>query len=122
MCHSLGGVIVKSATTIALERQGEPFFESISTSIRGYIFFGTPHSGSLSDLSQTLSNIGDLEANVASSSLLNDMKATLVKFAKIACASLSWKILSFYEELPLPKRNNVVREEPPAASAMKVAN
>lgn len=44
ICHSLGGIVVKSAMARAYEKQYT--FGTLISGIRGIIFMGTPHAGS----------------------------------------------------------------------------
>ncbi|OQO09996.1 hypothetical protein B0A48_04351 [Cryoendolithus antarcticus] len=46
IAHSLGGLVVKQALLTCLEDDAEAAFRTITTSVRGILFMGTPHKGS----------------------------------------------------------------------------
>jgi hypothetical protein len=115
VCHSLGGIVAKKA--IIKAHEGERF-ENLSSSVRGIMFFGTPHRGSsVATWSTLLANtmsaarLGTATNKVLSrdlqtqSEVLQQISKSFVQRAK------SLQLISFYETDKMDYMNCRVVEE-----------
>ncbi|KAK6504696.1 hypothetical protein TWF481_006635 [Arthrobotrys musiformis] len=117
VCHSLGGIVVKTAL---VEAQIIPQYQPILTQTVGVIFLGTPHTGSAV---ATVADIGARIAGVVLPDAIMPKNRTLIKslrkdssrlfetagrFANI-CGDM--KIFNMYESLPLIGGAKVVERE-----------
>ncbi|KAK6360209.1 hypothetical protein TWF730_006359 [Orbilia blumenaviensis] len=117
VCHSLGGIVVKTAL---VEAQIIPQYQPILTQTVGVIFLGTPHTGS------SVATVADLGARIAgvvlpdaimpkNRSLIKSLRKdssrlfeTAGRFANV-CGDM--KIYNMYESLPLIGGAKVVERE-----------
>ncbi|KAK0127802.1 hypothetical protein ONS96_007307 [Cadophora gregata f. sp. sojae] len=99
--HSLGGLVLKQALVIA---QHEPLYRSIYSSVRGIIFFGTPHQGSsIANYATILARVPSILANKPRPQLLEalrkesgELKSLTEKFKRLLDTN-SFNVVSFYE-------------------------
>ncbi|KAK6535531.1 hypothetical protein TWF694_001986 [Orbilia ellipsospora] len=117
VCHSLGGIVVKTAL---VEAQIIPQYQPILTQTVGVIFLGTPHTGT------SVATVAEIGAKVASAVLpdaIMPRNRTLIKslrkdssrlfetagrFANI-CGDM--KIFNMYESLPTIGGSKIVERE-----------
>ncbi|RVD82231.1 uncharacterized protein DFL_006664 [Arthrobotrys flagrans] len=117
VCHSLGGIVVKTAL---VEAQIIPQYQPILTQTVGVIFLGTPHTGSAI---ATVADIGARIAGVVLPDAIMPKNRTLIKslrkdssrlfetagrFANV-CGDM--KIFNMYESLPMVGGAKVVERE-----------
>ncbi|KAH8649154.1 hypothetical protein BX600DRAFT_110749 [Xylariales sp. PMI_506] len=115
VCHSLGGVVVKKAIVKAHEKDR---YSSLLNSVRGVMFFGTPHRGS------SFANWGSVLANIASAASLGtrtnqtlsrDLQSNSVVLQEINMSFIerakALQIFTFYETDRMQLANNRVVDE-----------
>ncbi|PKK47162.1 hypothetical protein CI102_10183, partial [Trichoderma harzianum] len=99
LCHSLGGIVVKS---VSIHRTLDPAYGSIVKSTRLLVFFATPHLGG------NYSGIGDIAAKIVrtglgtpSNDLLDGLKAgsrdVIRRFEQARHLPANCLVISFYE-------------------------
>jgi hypothetical protein len=96
-------LVVKCALSKAFQDRGEELLGDIVTATQGVIFLGTPHSNSKFELYTSISRItfGN-ETNNVTMVTIQLMQQIVIQFTQLPFQSLPWRIVSFYEELPLP--------------------
>ncbi|KIW64874.1 hypothetical protein PV04_07178 [Phialophora macrospora] len=115
ICHSLGGLLFKQAFLIAQEKYQR--YSSISLSIAGVIFMGTPHHGrETSDWSKIFSRLDRINTGFSSSSLSTDLKLKSENLGTICSRfSESWQQLQIFTVVETVKidtiKDLVVSEE-----------
>ncbi|RDW58745.1 hypothetical protein BP6252_13221 [Coleophoma cylindrospora] len=106
ICHSLGGIVVKSAL---IEAGIHPDFKDIQRSTTGVIFLGTPHRGSgaatLGQIAAAIASAATPGFQILNRRMLRDLERdndnlfqTSNRFSSI-CTQMT--IRSFYENLPM---------------------
>ncbi|KAI8623314.1 hypothetical protein F5Y19DRAFT_459002 [Xylariaceae sp. FL1651] len=115
VCHSLGGIVVKKAIVKAHENDR---FQSLKASIRGIMFFGTPHKGSsLATWGKMLAKIGSVASfgtviNTGLSKALEHQSDVLLEISKsFVHRAKDLQIFSFYETDRMSLLNSRVVEE-----------
>ncbi|KEY73045.1 hypothetical protein S7711_06119 [Stachybotrys chartarum IBT 7711] len=110
ICHSFGGLVLKSALTTAFQNRGDEALNSIVTTTLGIIFLGTPHSTSTSELYiNTTGIIAATEPTKAVIVRIHSMRQIVVRFMNLPWHHLPWRVAPFYEELALPGTNDIGR-------------
>ena len=102
ICHSLGGIVIKKAITLA---ETLPTYKILVPNFKAVIFMGTPHRGSrISSYATPLSRIvnGIIPANAIRADLLGKLKVLsqeLAEISEMAIHRLSeMQVISFYEQ------------------------
>ncbi|KAF4998615.1 hypothetical protein FGRMN_2941 [Fusarium graminum] len=99
----IGGLILQSVLTSAFNHKDDKQLLEIISATRGIIFLGTPHSSSLPELSNSVSNIASASKTIdVTMNAVKLMEKILVAFATLPQQSIPWKVVYCYEELPLP--------------------
>ena len=105
IAHSLGGIVVKRAL---VEAKLNDLYRSIREATYGIAFFGTPHQGG------NLARLGDIASTIIRSVLRNPSNSLMEALKKDSAFVESlqsdfqhqldnYKVLSFYETLPMGK-------------------
>ncbi|KAI1780284.1 hypothetical protein F4818DRAFT_435491 [Hypoxylon cercidicola] len=111
--HSLGGLIIKQALATSFQNQYHATYGEIARATKGIVFLGTPHSSRHSLVKQlddiVRANLQGTDCIIHKMGVVHLASDILDGFGNLTTWMTPWlKIISFFEELPVPGQENPV--------------